>query len=755
MGHKTEDRKLAPRSVIPGRQRWDVGVVLGRPRVAELLEAQLRESPGLVRVHANPVTGRLLVYHDTSLASDDIDQLIRDAVLIIRQAMVLTRSGSEPGALPARRVPHRRHSASSSALASGMAAALVLGRSLSRSRLTRLGAVLTATVVIVRRAWRKSTRSQRASAETFPSTQNPLLIIVGPRKRQLYLASFLSVLGQILEAALFLFFGWVISVVTAGKSMMLVRLGLASASSQLWFLAGVTALVCAVFLAVSSIAGMLWRDLGQSVQHEWRTKTYKHVQKVQLRYLEGERTTRIVQVLTDDANQLGDFFATSANDILQLGTGFLVLVPVFLVFAPGIAWIALLPVPLIAWLSFSHHEHAAPAYAASNESGSLLNSHLSNSLDASTTVKSFAAEEYEIDRIDHLSAGYRQSNRRIDTRTTGYARNVRACAMLSMTGILLWGGLDVLSGAVSFEVFNALIGMPSLIFARLSGIGNAVDQYQRTVAALGRVLDLQTLPVESAETGRRLNVADIQGEIVFDRVTFSYPGRRPVLQDLSLRITAKKTTGIVGVTGAGKTTVAKLMLRFHDVTSGRVLIDGVNVRDVRLQDLRKSIGFVGQDAFLFDGTVRDNIRYGSFEADFDRVVSAARSAEVESFVDALPSQYDTMIGERGVTLSGGQKQRISLARAILKSAPIVILDEATSAVDNETEAAIQRALADFARNRTLVIIAHRLSTIRHADWIYVMGTGGVVIEGGTHQALLEREGVYASLWRLQAGEVKS
>lgn len=755
MGQRTEDRKLAPRSVIPGRQRWDVGVVLGRPRVAELLEAQLRESPGLVMVYANPVTGRLLVYHDALLASEDIDQLIRDAVLVVRQAMVLARSGSEPSALPVRRVPHRRHPASSSALASGVAAALVLGRSLSRSRLTRLGAVLTATVVIVRRAWRQSTRSKQASTEAFTSTQNPLLIIVGPRKRQLYLASFLSVLGQILEAALFLFFGWVISVVTAGTSTMLVRLGLASASSQLWFLAGVTALVCGIFLAVSSIAGMLWRDLGQSVQHEWRTKTYKHVQKAELRYLEGERTTRIVKVLTDDVNQLGDFFGTSASDILQLGAGFLVLVPVFLVFAPGIAWIALLPVPLIAWLSFSHHEHAASAYAASNKSGSLLNSHLSNNLDGTTTVKSFVAEEYEIECIDHLSAEYRQSNHRIDTRTTGYARNVRACAMLSMTGILLWGGLDVLTGAVSFEVFNALIGMPSLIFARLSGIGNAVDQYQRTVAALGRVLDLQTLPVESAETGRRLNVADIQGEIVFDRVTFAYPGRRPVLQDLSLRITAKKTTGIVGVTGAGKTTVAKLMLRFHDVTSGRVLIDGVNVRDVRLQDLRKSIGFVGQDAFLFDGTVRDNIRYGSFEADFDQVVSAARSAEVDSFVDALPSQYDTMIGERGVTLSGGQKQRISLARAILKSAPIVILDEATSAVDNETEAAIQRALADFARNRTLVIIAHRLSTIRQADWIYVMGTGGAVIEGGTHQALLEREGVYASLWRLQVGEVNS
>lgn len=752
MGRPAEDLTVEPRSVIPGRQRWDVRMVLGRPRVAELLEAELRESPGFGTVHANPVTGRLLVFHDTALSGEEVDQIVRKAVLVIRKSMALARlPRCEPGAVPTR-VPHRRYPASSSVLASGVAAALVLGRTLLRSRLTRLGAVLTATVVVVRRAWRKSTRSQHASTLPLISTRNPLMQIVGSRKRQLYLASFLSILGQTLEAALFLFFGWVISVITAGKSATLVHLGLASASSQLWFLAGVTTFLCAVCLAASSTASMLWRDLAQSVQHEWRTKTYAHVQKVEVRYLEGERTTRIAKVLTDDINQLGHFFTTSANDILQLSTGFLLLVPVFLIFAPGIAWIALLPVPLIAWLSFSHHEHVAPAYAASNESGSLLNSHLINNLDASTTVKSFAAEEYEIDRIHRLSVEHCQSNRPIDTRTTGYARNVRACAMISMTGILLWGGLDVLTGTLSFEVFNALIGMPSLILGRLPGLADAVDQYQRTIAALGRVLDVQNLPVESAGTGRHLHVAKIRGEMVLDGVTFAYPGRQPVLQNLSLRIAAKRTTGIVGITGSGKTTIAKLMLRFQDVASGRVLLDGIDVRDVRLQDLRKAIGFVSQDAFLFDGTVSDNIRYGSFGADFDRVMSAARSAEADSFVEALPSQYDTMVGERGVTLSGGQKQRISLARAILKSAPIVILDEATSAVDNETEAAIQRTLADFARGRTLVIIAHRLSTIRHADWIYVMGNGGVVIERGTHQELLEREGVYASLWRLQIGE---
>jgi ATP-binding cassette subfamily B protein len=761
MGRRREELTVRPRSVIPGRQRWDIGIVLGRPRVAELLEAELQESSGVVEVRANPVTGRLLIYHDTTLSSAEVDQLVREAVLAVRQAMTLARSTKpEPGVAPVR-AQHRRYATQSLALAGSAAVALALikGKSLRPSPMVRLGAILLATVGVVRRAWRRSNHSQEASAVPLNvplrSIRHPLLQIVGSRKRQFYLASFLSVLTQLLEVILFLFVGWMLSVLTSGPSASLVRLGLASVSGQLWFLAGVAALVGIASVALSFKAGVLWRDLAQFVQHDWRTKMYAHVQRVELRYLEGERTTRLARVLTEDINQLGFFFATSANDLLQLVTSFLVLIPVFLIFAPSIAWIAFLPVPIIAWLSFFNQERAAPDYATSSENGSLLNSQLINNLEASTTVKSFGAEGYEIDRIHRLSEAYRLSNRRIDTRAAAYGQLVRGCAMLSLVGILLAGGLDVLNGALSFENFNGLIGVPSLVLWKLPAFGNAVDQYQQTVAALRRVLDLLSLPVESGATGQRLDVAKVEGEMVLDGVTFGYPGRSPVLQNLSLRIAAKRTTGIVGVTGAGKTTIAKLLLRFQDVESGRVLVDGLDVREVKLQDLRNAIGFVGQDAFLFDGTVGDNIRYGSFDADAERVVRAARLAEADDFVAALPSQYDTMIGERGATLSGGQKQRISLARAILKSAPIIILDEATSALDNETEAAIQRALRDYARDRTLVIIAHRLSTIRHADWIYVMDKGGVIAEGGTHQELLARDGVYAFLWRLQTGEANN
>jgi ATP-binding cassette subfamily B protein len=747
IGRRREGLKVLPLSVVPGRQRWDIGVILGKPLAAELLAAGLRDSPGIGVIHANPVTGRLLVHHDSALTRGEVAQRVRKAAaLTTQQLMTVTR---EPRAVPARPTGKTRPSL----VLASVAAVILAGRkALLPSPLGRFGAVVAVTVIVVRRGWRKSIRSQRDSTPAGKS-RHPLLRIAGPHKRKLYKAACLSILGQLLEMSLYLLIGWNVLVVTTGASAVLVRLGLTTVSGQLWFLTGVTAIASVCAAALSYYANAQWRELAQSVQHRWRTEMYGHVQRVQLRHLEGERTTRLARVLTDDIDQLGRFFATSANDLLQLGTSFLVLAPVFLFFAPGVAWLVFLPVPVIAWLSFFHQERSAADYATGNEHGSLLNSQLVNNLEASATVKSFGAEDYEVDRIRGLSEAYRQSNRRIDARATVYTQGVRACVMVSMSGIVLASGLNVLAGKLRFDVFNALIGLPYVLLGRLPVLGSAIEQYQQTVAALGRVRDLGELPVESGRTGHRMAATEVSGEVVFDGVTFAYPNRSPVLRNLSLRIAAGQTTGIVGVTGAGKTTIAKLLLRLEDANSGRVLLDGRDTRDISLQDLRGAISFVGQDAFLFDGTAADNIGYGTFDAGPERVASAARLAEAHSFIEAMPSRYDTMIGERGATLSSGQKQRISLARAIVKDAPIVILDEATSAVDNETEAAIQGALADFARDRTLIIIAHRLSTVRHADWIYVMGKGGVVVECGTHDELLERNGVYASLWHLQIGEI--
>jgi ATP-binding cassette subfamily B protein len=284
----------------------------------------------------------------------------------------------------------------------------------------------------------------------------------------------------------------------------------------------------------------------------------------------------------------------------------------------------------------------------------------------------------------------------------------------------------------------------------LTRLGETLDQYQRAMASTTRVMNLLDTPIEMHPGDIPLPVTQVRGELEFNDVSFAYQGRTPVIENLSLHIPAGKTIAIVGSTGSGKSTLVKLLLRLYEVHSGTITLDGIEIHKLQLRDLRRAIGLVSQDVFLFHGTVKENIAYGSFDATLAEVMAAAEIAEAHEFINRLPQGYDTIVGERGQKLSGGQQQRIAIARAILKNPPVLILDEATSAVDNETEAAIQRSLEKITKNRTTIAIAHRLSTVRNADCIYVMEYGKLV-EQGRHEELLEQQGIYASLWRVQSG----
>ncbi|GAA3367898.1 ABC transporter ATP-binding protein [Streptomyces sannanensis] len=753
-GFRSVEWDARPRSVTPGRQRWDVKLVLGRPRTAEVFAAALRRIPGITEARANPVTGGVLVRHDARLRATDVGRIVRRAVTLVAEDP--TGAGrpasARPVAAPAPRADRGLVVRPVLAVGGGVAAgiALIKGSALSR-QLVAVGGVAAATAAVLRKAWRGTVDASQEAAG--PGVErHPLVEIVGPHRRRLCGAVALSIACQASEMALGTLLGWTGLVLIKGQAAPLVRLGLTTASAQLFGLAGLMTAACAAVAGLSYASNLQWRRLGQDIEHDWRNRTYAHVQHLELRHLEGERTTRIAGALTDDVRQMGTFFATSANDLLQLGTSLALLVPLFLLLAPQIAWIAFLPIPVIAWLSFHYQDKVAADYAVSGEYRARLHSQLVNTLEAGATVKSFCTEDYEAERIDRLSGEVQDSSRRTDRSTIRHAEIVRVCTTGSMAGTLLIGGRAVLDGSLPFEVFSPLIGLPQMVMLRMNRLGGIVDQYQRTITAYDRVQRLRALPVETDGTGGPLDAEKARGEIVLDNVTFAYPDRPPALEDLSLTIPAGQITALVGATGSGKTTIAKLLMRFQNADIGSVLLDGRDVRELSRHDLRHAIGFVAQDPFLFDGTVADNIRYGSFGASGEAVVEAAMKAEAHTFVATLPDGYDTVIGERGAALSGGQRQRIALARAILKDAPVVILDEATSAVDNETEAAIQRALRVFAADRTMLIIAHRLSTVRHADRIYVMDKGGVVAEQGTHDELLAQHGLYASLWQLQAGE---
>jgi ATP-binding cassette subfamily B protein len=413
---------------------------------------------------------------------------------------------------------------------------------------------------------------------------------------------------------------------------------------------------------------------------------------------------------------------------------------------------AMLPIPFILIGAVGFQSFLTPRYALVREKVSLLNSRLANNLSGIMTIKSFTTEAYELDRLKQESEAYRYSNQLAIALSSAFVPIIRIVILTGFTAILYFGGLEVVSGKLAVGSYSMLVFLTQRLLWPLTDLGKTLDLYQRAMASTRRVMKLLATLIAIPSGHLSLVSSQIRGDLELQGVTFAYQDYQPVLQNLSLTIPAGKTTAIVGSTGSGKSTLVKLLLRFYEIQAGTIYLDGTDIREIQLGDLRRSMGLVSQDVFLFHGTVRDNIAYGKADATVDEIVTAAETAEAHRFILNLPYGYDTIVGERGQKLSGGQRQRLAIARAVLKNPPILILDEeATSAVDNETEAAIVRSLDRITQNRTTIAIAHRLSTIRHADWIYVLEKGQIV-EQGLHEDLLCKQGVYAGLWQVQTGE---
>ncbi len=520
-----------------------------------------------------------------------------------------------------------------------------------------------------------------------------------------------------------------------------------------WQLAIIT-IVSAIVWALESIFeyayDYLWRNLAQDIEHDLRLEAYSHLQELELAYFEERSTGGLISILNDDINQLERFLDGGANEVIQIITTVIVIGAAFFAASPAVAVLSMLPIPFIIWGSLAFQNRLAPLYADVREKVSFLNGQLSNNLTGITTIKSFTSEEYETQRIETQSQAYRQSNRRAIALSAAFIPLIRIVIFLGFIATLFLGGLQVVAGQLSVGTYSVLVFLTQRLLWPLTRLGDTMDSYQRAMASTNRVMNLLDTPIAIRTGDIRLPISSIKGELQFKNVTFYYNQRKPILQYFSLTLAAGKTTAIVGATGSGKSTLVKLILRLYEVQYGQIYLDGIELTNLNLKDLRRAIGLVSQDVFLFHGTVSENIAYGSFEASNREIVNAAKIAEAHEFIAQLPDGYKTIVGERGQKLSGGQRQRIAIARAVLKNPPILILDEATSAVDNETEAAIQRSLERITKNRTTIAIAHRLSTVRNADCIFVMEEGRVV-ESGQHEQLIEHDGVYASLWRVQSG----
>lgn len=569
----------------------------------------------------------------------------------------------------------------------------------------------------------------------------------------IYQAIACSVLNKIFDLAPPLLIGASVDVVVEKQDSLLASWGFTTVFAQLIFLVVASAIIWALESLFEYAYARLWRNLAQNMQHNLRLDAYAHLQELELSYFEERSTGNLMSILSDDINQLERFLDVGANEVLQVLTTVIIIGGIFFYLAPTVAWLAMLPMPLILWGSIAFQKKLAPRYGAVREKVGALNGQLSNNLSGVTTIKSFTTEQYELGRIRSESENYRQSNRHAITLSAAYVPLIRILIFIGFIAILFLGGLEADAGRLSVGNYSLMVFLTQRLLWPLTRLGDTLDQYQRAMASTNRVMDLLDTPVAIASGQIKIqDKGKVQGEIVLDHVTFSYKDRQPpTIQDLSLRIPAGQTIAIVGATGSGKSTIVKLLLRLYEIDQGSITLDGMNIQELTLQDLRSCMGWVSQDVFLFHGTVAENIAYGSFAATADQIIHAAQIAEAEEFIQTLPQGYDTIIGERGQKLSGGQRQRIAIARAVLKNPPILILDEATSAVDNETEAAIQKSLERITVNRTTIAIAHRLSTVRNAHWIYVMDHGQVAEQGTHDQLLLDTHGIYAGLWRVQTG----
>ncbi|VEG89726.1 ABC transporter ATP-binding protein [Legionella spiritensis] len=593
------------------------------------------------------------------------------------------------------------------------------------------------------------------------TSRYPLLRLLSYMKgdRRQYMAAILfSVLNKLFDIFPEVLIGAAVDVVVNRKASWMAKL---FANPNMMFQLAMLGIMTFIAWCLESVFQYLysvqWRNLAQSVEHRLRMETYRHIQSARMEDIDNTAVGQLISIINDDINQLERFLEDGINQIIQIFSSTVLIGIIFFICSPLITVFAILPVPFILLGAFYFQHKLEPKFLNVRKKAANISSALSTNLTGLMTIKSYTAEAFEANRIEKISLDYQNANRETIVISSMVTPVIRIMILTGFLFTLLIGGYKTIQGTMNVGVFSLLIFLSQRLLWPFSTLADVTVNFQRAMASTTRALNLLIWKNESGQsqltTVVEPHTEQSDGLVMVD-LGFTYPGAsQPVFTAFNLDIKPCQTVAFVGESGSGKSTLIKLLCRFYQHSQGDILWNGDRINDFNLEEWRHHIALVSQDIFLFEGTIADNIAYAKQNASPDDIRHAAMIAGADKFISQLPDGYDSSVGQRGNYLSGGQKQRIAIARAVLKDAPILILDEATSAVDNDTELAIQQALATISHNKTTIIIAHRLSTVTSADRIYVLDKGAI-IEQGTHDELLSEKTYYRHLWYIQTGEYR-
>ena len=568
---------------------------------------------------------------------------------------------------------------------------------------------------------------------------------------KIYLATLYSVINKIFDIAPEILLGIAVDVVTSSNDNFLDYFGVHGSENQVVTLAVLTFGIWAFESIFQYMYMVGWRNIAQSIEHDIRLDLYKNVQSLDMDWFENQKLGNISSIINDDVNQLERFLNNGINQIVQIIVSSILIGGVFFFISPVIAAIILLPIPIIFFISMFFQKNLSPKYLDVRESVGKLNSSIFNNLLGISTIKSFASEKRETHRLRDLSHNYLDKNKRAIKLSSAFVPVVRMGVLSGFLVTMVMGSLMALNKEITPGEFAMLLFLTQRFLWPFTSLGEIVDLFERSMASTKRILD--TLDVRAViKDGANKDFTSFDESLDFKSIQFYYNKNNIVFDNISFTVKRKKITAIVGPTGIGKTSLVKLLLRFYDPQKGEIRIGNENIKDLELRSLRRNIGLVGQDTFLFDGTIRENIIYPDENVDFEKMKKVSELSQSYEFIQDFEKGFETLIGERGVKLSGGQKQRLAIARALYKDPSILVFDEATSSIDNHTESLIQKSMKDICRDRTALIIAHRLSTIRYADNIIVIDNGNIA-ETGSHEELVLKNGLYKRLWDIQTGVV--